>query len=187
MAKYSPLFCLVLAALGLLARAGDNEARPPLRKEFRQQAQYPYVFEPVAYLENQGPAPMRFGPPMVDCSHHTPPHLPAAKPSPSPSPTPEPKKEKTAAPVDNTGQKPQTPPPTEQKPAPSAAAYPPPQGAPTPPAPDNVDFNQMPDEVLEFFKNPYNSVPNGHRLFDPIFEPALMHTAPRSKATYHQE
>lgn len=168
-----------------MVRAGENEARPALRKEFRQQGQYPYVFEPVAYLENQGPVPMRFGLPTVDCSAHNPPPLPAAKPS--PSPTPEPKKAETAASDKNTQPKTQAPPVPEQKSASPQPAYPPPQSAPTPVSPDNVDFDQMPDEVLEFFRNPYNSVPNSHRLFDPIFEPAIMHKAPPSKATYRQE
>ncbi len=41
----------------------------------------------------------------------------------------------------------------------------------------------MPDEVMSYFKNPYNSAPRGPHLFDPIFEPGY-HEGPKSKATY---
>jgi hypothetical protein len=41
----------------------------------------------------------------------------------------------------------------------------------------------MPDEVMSYFKNPYNSGPRGPHLFDPIFEPGY-HEGPPSKASY---
>ena len=181
MAKFSFYFYLVFAVFNLLARAGDNEPAPQARKEFRQMKQYPYTFMPVAYLENQGPEAMRFGMPANDCSRHDPPPLPTPKPAPvqEPTPTPAPKKV--------------TPPPTPapQLPAPQAPTggeaqaepeYPPPQDGP-----GSADFKHTPDEVMAYFKNPYNNSPNSHRLFDPLFEPAFVHKAPPSKTGYQQE
>ena len=213
MAKYFLFFCLALAAVNLPSKAGkDDDASQPPRKEFRQQAQYPYIFQPVAYLSNQGPVPLRFGVPADDGSRHNPPALPTPKPSPSPADETKPAE---IADPDNTTRQKSQPSPAPAKPGPSPAPaqpsptpaaspapaqqppsfsdpsqapdYPPPQDAPNTPTPDQPDFNRMPDEVLDFFRNPYNSVPNAHRVFDPLFQPAVIQKAPPSKATYKQE
>ena len=212
MAKASCYLCLALAASTLSARAGNNDgATPAERKEFHQQGNYPYVFQPVAYLSAQGPVPLRFGVPADDGARHNPPALPAPKPSPTPSM--ENKQAKIAAPADNAGQSAQpSPSPAKPSPAPvqqsspaaspspapprqsppaaqqsSAPQYPPPQDAPAIPSSNQPDFTQMPDEVVEFFRNPYTDVPNAHRFLDPLFEPAIVQKAPASKATYKQE
>lgn len=196
MAKISLFICLALGALIFKGLAGEENVRPALRKEFHQQLQYPYVFQPVSYLTEQGPAPMRFGAPVNDCSLHSPPQLTLAKPTPVPAPSPK-KEEKSAAQEDPSVPQPAknsatSQPTAPQSPAPAqetrlAPAYPPPQVVQVSLAPDGVDFTRVPDEVLEYFKNPYNAVPNARRLFDPIFEPAVMQTAPKSKATYRTE
>ncbi len=207
MAKYSLFICFALAAIGLAARAGNDstEVRPALRKDFRQQDQYPYIFVPVAHLEN-GPVPMRFGAPANDSSPRVPPPAPSPTPSPTPKPAPSAPEQPQAAqsptpnkaviaapPVKYVGQPepsptpgadPSTPVSSGASPAPE---YPPPDAGPTPIPQGQADFEQMPDEVLDFFRNPYNSAPNSHRLFDPIFEPATTQKAPPSKATYKQE
>ena len=190
MAKISRYFCVAFASSQLLALAGDNEPHP--RKEFHQQKEYPYTFAPVAYLENQGPQAMRFGMPANDCSRHDPPPLPTPRPSPTPTPSPansaaaNPKPQKEAKP---------TPAPLPVPPIDQSASnqgsqpqpeYPPPQNAHAG-ASDQADLNRAPDEVMAYFKNPYNSPQNSHRLFDPLFEPAFVHKAPPSKATYNQE
>ena len=190
MAKFSCYFYFIFAGLNLLAKAGDNEPDPEARKEFHQLKQYPFTFVPVAYLENQGPQPMRFGMPANDCSRHDPPPLPTPKPAalPEPTPTPTPKKVNAAASNDEKNLKAQAQPPAlpaSQTPTgenQGEPEYPPPQNGP-----GSAAFKQTPDEVMAYFKNPYNNSPNSHRLFDPLFEPAFVHKAPPSKATYEQQ
>ena len=66
-------------------------------------------------------------------------------------------------------------------------AYPPQTGTIAALPQEAADFEKAPDEVLEYYKNPYNA-PHPHvHLFDPIFEPAVVHKAPPGKATYRQE
>ena len=66
-------------------------------------------------------------------------------------------------------------------------AYPPQNSASVALPADAPDFEKAPDEVLEYYKNPYTA-PHPHlHLFDPIFEPAVVHKAPPSKAAYRQQ
>jgi hypothetical protein len=194
MARRLNLFALsALAICGLqtAATAGDTEV-PEDRKEFHLSIVYPYVFRPVGYLQAQGPVAMRYGQPAIDLSDRNAPPLPASakgvdptarkkdeKAAASPSPTPD-----AAA-----AQKNQTPDRviTTAAPAP-APAYPVPQDAPTPIPKGDADFGKTPDEVDGYFRNQYNFVPDSHRFFDPIFEPAeapqSAQMGPKSTATY---
>jgi len=154
--------------------AGDNQSQGIGRREFHLSTEYPYVFRMASYLNTQGPEPMRYGEPAIDCTHRSAPALPqaakgkepepaksaekSAAPSPSPSPSPSPA--------------PTASPDADKESASSAAAYPVGANAPTPPAKGNADFSKSPDEVTGYFRDPYNFVPNSHRFFDPIFDPA---------------
>lgn len=183
------LFSLVAFFAAIRLASGGDGSSAPNRKMFRQSATFPHVFEAVSYLENGGPVPLRFGAPIVDCSQRTPPALTLAKKTDDKAE----QKIDTAA-VAQTAEKPEvvtteakshvpaTAEPNQEQPA----AYPPPVSGPAALSPENPDFNRAPDEVLEFYKNPYNTPHSNQHLFDPIFEPAAVHTAPPSKATYRQ-
>jgi hypothetical protein len=185
---------IALAALSfstaeMLAGPDGKETIGGVRKEFHLSAGYPYIFRQVGYLQSEGPAPMRYGEPVIDCSHRRAPALPAAaKATPSPSPKPAAEPEKSAPPQAQASPTPKT---SEQETVMTAAApppaYPAPDNGPTAPPKGSADFNKTPDEVVGYFRNPYNFVPNSHRFFDPIFEPAPPQPAqqgPQSSATY---
>ena len=52
---------------------------------------------------------------------------------------------------------------------------------------EEIDFNRIPSEVLDFFKNTEGRPVSRAYLFDPIFQPALNYALPKSKATYQQK
>ncbi len=186
------LSILAVATLGTAASvlAGGDGGNAP-RREFRQLPTYPYTFVPVTYLENGGPHPMRFGPATVDCGHHNPPPLtPEAagktekKPETEAAPAPEAEEPKPV--VNDTAQ----PDPATTQPAP---AYPPP-GPPRNVLPDGeIDLNRPPQEVMQFFQDPYYIPEHRRRYIDPIFDPAYnpadnpVHLGPRSRAIYREE
>jgi len=146
---------------------------------------------------------MRYGEPAIDCAHRSAPDLPIAAKVINGQKAPEPEKsaalvpEPTPIPQPKASPTPQaTPSPTPQSsPAPEeaspSAAYPVPDNAPTQNAKGEADFSKAPDEVVGYFRNPYNFVPDSHRFFDPIFEPAQpqpgqgqAQAGPHSSATY---
>jgi hypothetical protein len=162
---------MTVLPLGAPLRAGDDGGP---RREFHQSAAYPYTFVPVSYLETGGPKMMRYAETEPGCAHHDAPLLPTPSPTPTPTAKADEKAEakKEVAPAVS---------PVPAQPTPPPAAYPPPEDAP---AAGNPDLTRMPEEVMSYFKNPYNAGPRGHHLFDPIFEPGY-HEGPKSKATYH--
>jgi hypothetical protein len=167
-----PIFLVASLALSFFPgqlKAGDGGVPAP-RREFRQSEGYPYTFVPVTYLETGGPKGMRFAQHEGDCSHRDAPALPSPTPIPESKPVTEYPESQAAATTAATG-------PT---PVAVAPAFPPPANAPSAAGPD---LTRMPDEVMSYFKNPYNSEPRGAHLFDPIFEP-VYHQGPQSKATY---
>jgi hypothetical protein len=183
--KFAPTF-LTLLLLATIARGGE-EVRPSaqrettVRREFKQLTIYPYIFVPVPYLERGAPVPMHFGPPAADCSHRDAPQLPPVKTATA---------QKPAAPADAHAEAaPAEPEPSDESKTAAAStpapAYPPPANAPT--QSSQPSLTRIPDEVLGYFKDPYIVAPHSHIFFDPIFEPAKMHTAPPSKATYEQK
>ncbi len=167
------IFLFALLAIALFPSrlpAGDGGGPPAPRQEFRQSTVYPYIFVPVSYLETGGPKQMRFARAIAECAHRDPPPLPAATPAPAISPIVDLPENKEPAPIVTVVPvAPPTPP-----------AFPPPVDAP---AAGGPDLTKMPDEVVTYFKNPYNSGPRGPHLFDPIFEPGY-HEGPKSKASY---
>ena len=172
---FIPILVVAGFAFSLLPsplHAGDDGVPAP-RREFRQSNAYPFTFVPISYLATGGPKGMRFSEPQAQCSHRDAPPLPAATPAPTSEPASETPEKKGPAPVT-------TPAPANPTPTPVAPAFPPPTNAPTAGGPD---LTTMPEEVMNYFKNPYNSSPRGPHLFDPIFEPGY-HQGPTSKATY---
>jgi hypothetical protein len=183
------LSALALCALDLSDGAGDKQVLPPERKEFHMSLVYPYVFRPADYLEVQGPVAMRYGAPAIDLGDRNAPPLPAsakgvdeakkneekaaASPSPQAQVTPAPKNSTEDRILTETG-----------------PAYPVPENAPTPVPKGSADFNKAPDEVEGYFRNQYNFVPDSHRFFDPIFEPAeapqQAQIGPKSSSTYSE-
>ena len=191
MARRVNIFAL-LATLSLAGSvlAGDNpppaahklpprpEAAPtpaPIKRlEFAMSDEYPYIFRAVSYLKTDGPESMRYGEPAIDCSHRSAPALSAAARG-TPMPTPEEKPAATPAPA----------PTPVATPTPQPAAFPVPTNAPTPVPKGEADFSKVPDEIVGYFRDQYNFVPDSHRFFDPIFDPAQTQKAPASKATYN--
>ena len=167
MRKLSIFLILALSAAMPAAWAGDTVV---VRKEFRQSSTYPFVFRADSYLASTGPAPMRFAPAAPHCREiKAPPLTSAAKGAGREDPAETPK---IAA---ATG--------AATTPAPAHAA---PANAPQPPR-DDIDFERLPDEVLDFFKNTEGRPVRRAYLFDPIFQPALPNELPKSKATYQQK
>jgi hypothetical protein len=170
MAKFSTLILSAFAVIFASASfAGDSTDPAAPRKEFRQRRDYPFTFEAVSYLAVEGPKPMRFAEAQPECGNHDAPPLPAPKPTPE---------KKVAVTASGDSKK------TETQKAMSTTnppAFPPPANAPSVGGPD---LTKMPDDVMTYFKNPYNAGPRGEHLFDPIFEPG-MSQGPPSKATYH--
>ena len=148
------------------ARAGDDTIQTTTRREFKQSTSYPYIFVATGYLETEGPKPMRFAAAVAECANRAAPLLP-----PLPPPL------NRVIPVEP------PPPAPAATPASVPAAFPPPANGPAARGPD---LTKMPEEVMSYFKNPYDSAPRGSHLFDPIFEPS-MKQGPRSKATYRVE
>jgi hypothetical protein len=144
--------------------AGDGE---PPRKHFKESLLYPFTFRPECYLAGPGPLPLRFAAEKPACGDRNPPPLTGEAKS-------GPKKEAPAV---------ETKPADTQAPS---AAFPPPAEA-QPPKRDNHDFSRVPDEVLDFFKNTEGRPLRRDYLFDPIFQPALPHELPKSKATIQQK
>jgi hypothetical protein len=187
--------CLfLLLALLAASRAGEPSPDPGGgRRQFRESTTYPYVFEPVHYLEQGPPKPLRFGEKANDCARHNPPALP-----------PEAKKDKAVPPSvsvpaltqpfaaalpPETKAQPAPPPSPEAKPAPEHAPESKPAVPPAAPeqVPEALDTSKYPDEVVDYFKNPYNVPKSRKHFFDTIFEPAAAPTPDASKATYRQE
>ncbi len=162
---------------------GGDEVRPPERREFRQRSTYPFVFEPVSYLANGGPKPLRFGEPIADCAHRDAPPLP----KPAEKKEEPPSTGQTAHPDASTAATPAAENRIESKSSTAPPEHAPDGSAPVPLPADAPDFNKTPDEVLEYYKNPYNAPHPNRHLFDPIFEPAVMQKGERSKATYRSE
>jgi len=163
-------FALLLFAAQL--RAGDGGER----REFRQSSAYPYTFVPVSYLQTGGPKDMRFAPAQMECAHRDAPLLL------TPTPTPSPANKTTTETTDKvqTTVAASSPAPLQPTPILEHPAYPPPLNAP---AAGSPDLTKMPEEVMSYFRNPYNAGVRGPHLFDPIFEPGY-HEGPKSKATY---
>jgi len=188
-----------LAALGaglavISAQGGDEDqtGKTPERKEFHMSAIYPYVFSPKGYLQTEEPMPMRYGEPAIDTIHRAAPKLPvAAEGTPPPDPKQVEASQKKAAEVaaaqaaaEAAAAKNEH---VEVATAAGPAAYPVPDNGPNGIPKGGADFTKMPDEVVGYFRNPYNFVPDSHRFFDPIFEPAEPQNAqqgPQSSATY---
>jgi hypothetical protein len=198
--KVFALFALAVCALEISAAGGDKEVLPPERKEFHMSPLYPYVFRPVVYLQAQEPVAMRYGAPAIDLIDRDAPPLPksakgvdeakkneekaAASPSPQAQASPAPKNSSDARILTESGP---VYPPLPENPEP---AYPVPENAPTPIPKGSADFNKAPDEVDGYFRNQYNFVPDSHRFFDPIFEPAeapqQAQIGPKSTSTYSE-
>ena len=182
------LAAAALSSMEISAGAGDNGTHEGCRLEFHLSEDYPFVFRPAGYLQKAAPVAMRYGEPAIDCSHREAPALPAAAKGAEP---PTPKAEKSAAPQPAASPSPEPKTASEQA-GTSAAAYPAPENAPAPVAKGSADFGKAPDEVVGYFRNPYNFVPNSHRFFDPIFEPAQpaqvqpAQQGPKSSATYRE-
>jgi len=178
-----------LLAMVLSSGAGDGTASGGQRTEFHLSTEYPYVFRPVGYLQSEGPAPMRYGEPAIDCSHRSAPALPAAARGTPLKPADDAEKAAAAQPA-------ASPAPLAHTTAAATAAYPVPDNGPAATVPKgSADFSKAPDEVVGYFRNPYNFVPNTHRFFDPIFEPgqaqgndqgAKAQQGPKSSATYNE-
>jgi len=197
------LFALGLWGLEFSAAGGDNalpakEVVPAERKEFHLTINYPFVFRPAGYLQVNGPAPMRYGAPAMDMSDRNPPPLPQSAKGVDEAKKNEEEKEKAAAQAASAAAQAQaspTPKDLNEQERVVTAAYPVPQNAPTPVPKGSADFGKVPDEVDGYFRNQYNFVPDSHRFFDPIFEPAVAPAGvynqpglqgPKSTATYIQ-
>jgi hypothetical protein len=186
---------LAFCAAANSAGADDKTVLPPERKEFHMSGEYPFIFRSENYLKVQVPVPMRYGEPAIDTCNRNAPPLPAsakgtppakAKPTPEGSGT-----STTPAPLPSSA-------PQGQSQASSAAsstvqvvtsnaAYPVPDNGPEQPHKGDADFTKAPDEVVGYFRNQYTFVPDSHRFFDPIFDPAVPQSAqagPKSSATY---
>lgn len=189
MARSIAIFSIVhLALLGLFSTGFAGDATPRReRQEFHQSANYPYIFEPVNYLLAQGPAPMRYGPPASEPALRSAPVLPKIEPpkiaKSVPSDNAATDKTTEAETTITAASAPDATEPSSKVNVPPPA-YPVPQNAPASAAPNEADFGKTPDEVVGYFRNPYNFVPDSHRFFDPIFEPAQMQKGPPSKAVY---
>jgi hypothetical protein len=182
------LFVVLFLMLAFTAWAGDTTpSAPTVRREFRQRKTYPYIFEPVSYLENGAPQPMRFERASVECMHRLPPLVP--KPTPIPTPLPSPTATPSLPLPDQTTPTPSLVPEksnlvkTQDQRASSpvvsdeetyaAPAYPPPENAQAVPQQQGaLDLNKYPAEIVDVFKDPYNIPKSRKRLFDPVFEPA---------------
>jgi hypothetical protein len=209
--RFFAVFALALCGLEISAVAGDKEVTPPRavpvaypsetpippRKEYHLSLVYPFVFRPEGYLVADKPVGMRYGAPAIDLSDRIAPPLPVAAEG-----LDDLKKEKEAEKAALAAMASPTPTPDDTPVPPITAsaeppAYPVPQNAPTPVPKGSADFSQAPDEVQGYFRNQYNFVPDTHRFFDPIFEPAeappqspvVPNTAqfgPHSTATFNQ-
>jgi len=204
MARRSNVFALsalILCALEISAAAGDKvvpaeEVVPADRKEFHLTINYPFVFRPAGYLQTGAPVAVRYGAPAMDMSDRNPPPLPQSAKGVDEAKINEEEKEKAAAQAALAAAQAQpsaTPKDLNQQERVVTAAYPVPQDAPTPVPKGSADFGKTPDEVEGYFRNQYNFVPDSHRFFDPIFEPAVApaesgraQQGPKSTATYTQ-
>ncbi|MDD5348995.1 MAG: hypothetical protein PHQ12_02170 [Chthoniobacteraceae bacterium] len=188
--------------LALTAWGGDAPSSAPApRREFRQRKTYPFIFEPVPYLENGAPVPMQFTDAGAERVHPDPPRVPkpTPKPTPVPTPTPTPKLKTKPSPTPEPSASPSVEQPTpEPSPALPAAspepAYPAPDNAQPVPRQDALDMTKYPAEVVDIFKNPYNVPKSRKNFFDPVFEPAQPPQAPAqpsqspaSRASFRQE
>jgi hypothetical protein len=193
MAHMPKLYAVVFGMLALTVWAGDttpSDSAP--RREFRQRRAYPYVFEPIAYVENGTPEPMRFGWAPSDGTLRIPPPLP--KPTPTPTPLPTPTPSPSASPTPTPAAESPSPTPKTEQSSPSMPteellpAYPPPGNAQPVPGEDALDVSKYPAEIVNIFKNPYNIPRSRRRFLEPVFEPALPPPPrqPASKATYQQ-
>ncbi len=188
--KFSGVAILAASIAVISAQGGDETApRPPERREFHLSELYPYIYRPRGYLETEGPAPMRYGAPAIDVLHRAAPALPvAAEGTPPPTPKQLADAQKKVVQEDNARADAAAAAPKNDHVEVATAAYPPPDNGPNGIPKGGADFTKAPDEVVGYFRNPYNFVPNSHRFFDPIFEPAVIQQnaqqGPQSSATY---
>ena len=199
--NFIALYVVALCALEFSAAGGDKvlppeEAVQPERKEFHLTINYPFVFRQAGYLQVSAPVEVRYGAPAMDMSDRNPPPLPVSAKGVDQAKINEEQREKSAAQAALAAAEAQaTPTPKDQNAQQIVvtAAYPVPQNAPTPVPKGSADFGKTPDEVEGYFRNQYNFVPDSHRFFDPIFEPAVApaesqsaQQGPKSTATYIQ-
>lgn len=170
MRNLSTFLPLALTAALPATWAGDSVAP---RREFHQSGKYPFVFRTDSYLASTGPVPMRFAPATPHCPDRNPPPLTGAAKGGE-------KQERSSAKTDA-----ETAAVTEAAAAP-VPVHPAPANAPQP-APPEIDFERVPDEVLDFFKNTEGRPVRRAYLFDPIFQPVIPNELPKTKATYHQK
>ena len=147
--------------------AGDGQGGGQ-RIEFHLSTEFPYIFRPASYLQSQEPVQMRYGEPdRVRASKRTGTACGGQWSKDEAKSTPEPAKA-AASPEVSPSPAPKAP----QAEASATPAFPVPADGPAQIPKGNANFNQTPDEVVGYFRNPYNFVPNSHRFFDPIFDPA---------------
>jgi len=195
------LFALGLCGLEFSAAGGEKVlpaeevAAPVERKEFHLTINYPFIFRPAGYLQVAPPLPMRYGAPAMDMSDRNPPPLPQSAKGEDEARKNEQARQKAATEAAAAAaQATPTPKDLNDQQRVVTAAYPVPQNAPTPVPRGSADFGKAPDEVEGYFRNQYNFVPDSHRFFDPIFEPAVApatdnqaaQQGPKSSATYIQ-
>jgi len=154
---------MVSWAIGAVGWAG--EAMVP-REVFHQSRGYPYVFRNDSYLAMGGPVALRFGVAGPKCAQRNAPPLIGGAKGPE-----KPISKSAVAPVVPSGEANVTP------------AVPVEAGG----GREEIDFNRIPSEVLEFFKNTEGRPVSRAYLFDPIFQPAINYALPKSKATYQQK
>ena len=163
MRQTSSLLMMVSWTLGAVGWAG--EAMVP-REEFRQSRGYPYVFRNDSYLAMGGPVALRFAVAGPKCAQRNAPPLIGGAKGPE-----KPISKSAVAPVVPSGEPNVTP------------AVPVEAGG----GREEIDFNRIPSEVLDFFKNTEGRPVSRAYLFDPIFQPAINYALPKSKATYQQK
>ena len=163
MRQTSSLLVMVSWTIGAVGWAG--EAMVP-REVFHQSRGYPYVFRNDSYLAMGGPVALRFGVAGPKCAQRNAPPLIGGAKGPE-----KPISRSAVAPVVPSGEPNVTP------------AVPVEAGG----GREEIDFNRIPSEVLDFFKNTEGRPVSRAYLFDPIFQPAINYALPKSKATYQQK
>ena len=166
MRQTSSLLMMVSWTLGAVGWAG--EAMVP-REEFRQSRGYPYVFRNDSYLAMGGPVALRFAAAGPKCAQRNAPPLIGGAKGPE-----KPISKSAVAPVVS-GEPPVGPAPGVALPVEAGGGR------------EEIDFNRIPSEVLDFFKNTEGRPVSRAYLFDPIFQPAINYALPKSKATYQQK
>lgn len=164
---------LLLFAVGAELFAGETTLP---RRHFKESRTYPYIFRSESYLATSGPVPVRFADPGPECGDRSAPALrdeakgaaaAAAVPAETLPVPPQPLANRAASQS-------------------SSSIEPPlPEGAAT--NGDGPDFAQIPDAVIDFFRQTEGKPVRRNYLFDPIFQPATPAALPRSRATYREK